>query len=303
MWNSELLKTAAAHWDAKVKWSSAVPIRWWQSRQVVRHLNQKMCGHPVDGFAAGVRTWLRQELGAGVLNRGISVGCGNGGKEMELLKANLVEHFDLFEISQARVDLGEKRASDQGFSSRMTFHVADAFEKASEQTYDIVYWDNALHHMLDVRAAVEWSRRVLKPGGWLVVHDFVGADRFQFSDRNLEYASRVRKSLPEEFLENGAKPGTFVPKDVPRASAARLIASDPTEAADSARIVDEVSRMFPQGRWIMLGGAIYHIGLNDLFWNFERFDAPQLLEQCLIVDDLLSELGENHYASFIGRAT
>jgi SAM-dependent methyltransferase len=300
---SELdLKKAAEHWDSKARWSSNVPIRWWQSKQVVRHLNKKMCGEPLNGFAAGVRHWLSQELGGEKLQRGISVGCGTGGKELQLVKEGLVDRFDLFEISGARVERGIELASEHGLSDKLNFRVADAFQEAEADTYDIVYWDNALHHMLDVAAAVDWSRRVLKPDGFLVVHDFVGANRFQFSERNIEYASRVRRSLPAEFLEIGNRPGEFAPVQVQKVNGDRLAAADPTEAADSARIVSEVSRAFPVGKWIMLGGGVYHIGLNDLFWNFERYEAPHLLDQCLVVDDLLSELGENHYAAFIGRA-
>lgn len=298
------LQRAARHWDERSKRRHAfVAVRWWQSPQILRHINRRLCGEPLDGFAAGLRARLARELGGKVLARGVSVGCGNGSKEMELLKAGLVEDFDLFEISQVRVSHGLDRAKSEGLSDRVHFSLGDAFEAAWEARYDLVYWDNALHHMLDVRAACAWSRRVLRPGGYIVVNDYIGADRFQHSDRALEYASRVRRSLPHRFLEDGARPGTFLPEQVQRSDPDKLIAQDPTEAADSSRIVAEVARNFPGGRWVMLGGAIYHTGLNGLIWNFDRYGSDGLLDGYLIVDDLLSELGENEYGAFIARVT
>ena len=298
---SDDVQRAARHWDARAKRSNSVMVRWWQCPQILRHINRKLSGEPVDGFAGGLRAWLARELGGRVLTRGISVGCGNGAKEMGLLKAGLVERFDLFEISQVRISQGISLAESQGLSDRVSFFLKDAFETERKARYDLVYWDNALHHMPDARAACEWSRQVLCPGGYIVVNDYIGADRFQHSDRALDYASRVRRSFPGKFLENGARPGAFVPERVTRIDRDRLIAQDPSEAADSARIVGEVSRLFPGGRWIMLGGVIYHTGLNDIIWNFDRYGAGGLLDGCLIVDDLLSDLGENEYGAFMAQ--
>jgi hypothetical protein len=36
--------------------------------------------------------------------------------------------------------------------------------------------------MFDVDGAVAWSKTVLKPGGVMYVEEFVGPDRFQWSD-------------------------------------------------------------------------------------------------------------------------
>lgn len=295
------LKTASEFWNARARQPETVSLRWWQSKQVLRHVNKKICGQPMDGFAAGVRRWLRSEIGDRTLDHAISVGCGSGGKEIWFIQDDLVNEFDLFEISQKRVDVGVDKAQRAGLADRMHFFVADAFTCAEAGKYDLVHWDSAMHHMLDVPAAVEWSWRVLKPGGYIVINDYIGPDRFQISDRNLEVASRVLRSLPQEFLENGSKPGTFVPRELIRVAPEKLKAADPTEAADSSRIVPSVSERFRHGRWVMLGGGIYHIGINDLFWNFERFDASSLLDFCLIIDDLLSESGENLIGAFLGR--
>jgi len=60
--------------------------------------------------------------------RGVSVGCGSGIKEMMLVRAGIVERFELFEISEHRVNLGIETAEKRGISDRIEFHLAHAFE-------------------------------------------------------------------------------------------------------------------------------------------------------------------------------
>lgn len=295
---------AAKYWDTQKSRPGGAPaVAWWQSPAVVRHLNRKLCGEEIDGFAAGLRRWFAREIGSGKVERGVSVGCGTGGKELAFIKDGLVDRFDLYEISEVRVATGREIFRKAGLEGKVAFSLQDAFLDWTPQRYDIVHWDNSLHHMMDVHDAVKWSRTVLKPGGWLVLHDFIGASRFQFSDRCYDFAGRARRALPQEYLESGYAPGTYLPTVLPRVDRNRLIAKDPTEAADSERIVEAVSTHFPNGAWKMLGGAVYHLGLTGLHWNFIRYEDRSRLDACLFMDDMTSDLGENLYAAFIGQVS
>lgn len=120
---------------------------------------------------------MRQERPQG-WSKGLSVACGEGRKEMSLVSAGIVEHFDLFEISAARVERGRALAEKKGIADKLTFHVCDAFSTDVGQ-YDIVYWNNALHHMLDTTEAVAWSHERLVRGGSFVMDDYVGRNRLQ----------------------------------------------------------------------------------------------------------------------------
>jgi len=71
---------------------------------------------------------------------------------------------------------------------------------------------------------------------------------------------------------------------------------DPSECADSARILPELLRIFPDA-WVQkTGGGIYHLGLNDILHNIIVAEDFQLLEQLLELDDQCIEIGETHYA-------
>lgn len=99
-----------------------------------------------------------------------------------MLRKGIVGRFDLFELSHERVAHGRAAAVKGGVAERASFHVQDAFARDEADQYDLVYWNNALHHMFDVRQAFLWSREKLRPGGWLVMDDYVDATRFQWPD-------------------------------------------------------------------------------------------------------------------------
>jgi SAM-dependent methyltransferase len=293
------LEKAAAHWS---RMRPAGRSRWWTHPLILRHVNRIVCGVEVDGPSAGLARRMRALAPDGGFRRGISVGCGNGFKELELLRQGIVQRFDLFEISATRVEQGRARAAQDGLAERATFHVADAFRAAATGAYDLAYWNNALHHMLDVGEAVRWSRACLVPGGCFVMDDFVGAARFQWPDSQLEAASRVRALLPERFLSHPQNASQRLPRRIERPDVARLIASDPTEAADSEAILPAVHRVFPGAEIVLTGGVVYHCALNDVLANFATPQDNALLQALLLLDETLARGGETHYAVALARA-
>jgi hypothetical protein len=98
----------------------------------------------VDGDIAVLRG-----LGGHPLRLGVSVGCGDGTKEMTLLRSGVVERFVLYEVAEARIANGMANAAKWNLSDRVEFRREIVNFAAGDPTYDLVYWNNALHHMLD----------------------------------------------------------------------------------------------------------------------------------------------------------
>ena len=212
---------------------------------------------------------------------GVSVGCGEGSKEMALLAVGAVRHFHLFEIADARVARGRERARNLGLSGRISWHV-ESPDFADPMPVDLVYWNNALHHMLDTRVAVAWSRESLRPGRTFYMNDFVGPDRMQWPDEMLEAASAIRRQLPERLI----------------GSASRTLArprklADPTECADSAAILPAIREHFPAAS-VTPTGVVYHLALHGLLDRFA--DDEELWPWLLEADRLYGERGLTHYA-------
>jgi SAM-dependent methyltransferase len=158
------------------------------------------------------------------------------------------------------------------------------------ERYDLVYWNSSLHHMSDVRAALAWSKRALKPGGMLAMFEFVGPTRFQWSDRNLDYVRRFRQNLPASLRPTGNDRWTARP------TIEAMIARDPSEATDSSNILPALRDLFPSAEIAMLGGALYHFGLNGIYPKLGD-DDTWVFDAMLTLDDALLDMGEMHFAA------
>jgi SAM-dependent methyltransferase len=300
---AEISNAIALHWS-KVAGTTdpsghAIKTRWWEHPPILRHINEKVCGRAIDGPSAGLTERARALLAGRLpLPRGISVGCGNGMKEINLLREGFVQAFDLYELADSRIAAGREMAQKQRLTQNAHFVQGDAFQLANEpEQYDLVHWNNSLHHMLNVESAVDWSWKILKPGGLFYMDDFVGPDRFQWPPQMLLAATAVRQSLPDQLLVNPHKPSTTLSRIVEKPDPKKLRQSDPSEAADSSRILSCVQRRFPGADIVLTGGVIYHLALSDLLANFASDEDFQLLERLLELDDMCTAVGETHYAT------
>jgi SAM-dependent methyltransferase len=285
-----LTAAVAKHWDNQTNASRPSRTRWWESKTILRHINRIVCGEPLDGASAGFHLLL-QRMRPGGYPRAVSVGCGAGYKEASLVTSGLVQEFFLYEISSERVQQGKAFAKSRGIEHRMHFVQEDAFVSCRDH-FDLVYWNNALHHMMDVPAAISWSHDRLAPEGVFAMDDYVGASRFQWSDYSLHVATRFREALSADQLGNN-------PSRVARPSLEKLIEMDPSEAADSERTVPALSATFANLEYFPTGGAIYHPALNDVLTNIE--EESEALSLALLLDEVLARQGETHYGVAIAK--
>jgi hypothetical protein len=218
-------------------------------------------------------------------------------KEMELLSRGIVKHFDLFDLSSARIAKARSAAREHGLADRINAQEGTPFKTTPPAAYDFVHWNNSLHHMPKASSAVGWSWRSLRDGGVFFMDDYVGATRFQHSERSLCVASLVRKTLPDRYLVDPNDRTRMVPREVTRPDKKALIREDPSEAADSEHILKSVKQYFPDAEITMTGGVIYHLALSDILANIDEAEDAALLEQLLLIDDICTELGETHYAT------
>lgn len=278
----------------------ALRLRWWQSPAVLRDINRRVSGQMIDGVSAGLIALLKERYSDQLpLAKGVSVGCGSGVKEMDLLRAGLVDEFHLFELSEARVEKGRSVAKQRGLADRVHFHIEDAFEAGLPGgQFDLVHWNNALHHMFDMDQALAWSANMLRTGGVFYMDDFIGADRFQWDDKMLATATRARAALLPKYMVNPLARDRSIRAVVQKPNERRLASADPSEAVHSSEILPAVRKYFPNVDIQFTGGAIYNLTLADIIHNFDESDEKDrmILELLLMIDELCSDLGSNHYA-------
>lgn len=114
---------------------------------------------------------LIDELALGPGERALDVGCGTGRPAVRLARASGGQVLGIT-ASGAQVEQARDRAARAGFADRTAFLRADAmnlpFEDAS---FDAVWAIESFAHFADRPRALHEARRVLRPGGRLVLAD------------------------------------------------------------------------------------------------------------------------------------
>lgn len=297
---SDEQRASGEYWDSvSAKAAEILPrTAWWNDPPTLRHINRVVCGEAIEGAHAGFNRRLGallRECGI-TAPRAVSVGSGNGGKELTVLHTGIVGSFDCYEVGAGAVEAGRRMAAEQGMADRLRFHHADAFAMDVPGDFDLVYWNNALHHMPDTAAAVAWSRDRLRPGGVFAMDDYVGESRFQHTPELMAWSNRMLALLPDRLLRRSQDRTQLVPRVLGLHDPHVIAATDPTEAVDSGNILPAVRRAFAAPEIVPTGGALYFVALNDAFHNFIEEDDLRLLDTLLLLDEAVAQRGETPYA-------
>lgn len=282
-------------WSQRYAHSSSLGrLRWTGSKSIIEYITRLICGIPRTSIQEANISLLRTISSQLPYKKGISVACGTGTKEMELLEGNIVAHFDCYELSEEAIARGRQEAEKRNLNGRISFHHSDAFKNSFPSgSFDFIYWDNAMHHMFDAYAAMRWSKELLAVGGCFFLFDFVGPSRFQWTDEQIRILKNILESLDDAYF--------LIPdseymwkKEPSRMTVEEMIQADPSEAVDSDNILPSFKEFFPDGTIIPLGGLIYALALDGILVNIP--EKSILLDKMLKLDALFSRQGHNYYS-------
>lgn len=240
---------------------------------VLYYINPRVSGDPHLNWVAGVQ---RRYVSAPV-ERILTIGCGDGSLERQAVGYGFARHAEGIDISPGAIEVAKRLAAEAGVADR-TFHRAADVTRIDLplEHYDFVFFAQSLHHIEDLSSVLVKARDALKPDGLLVANEFVGPDKFQWTEAQLEYSRALLLSLPER-LRIRASSGELK-NDVRRPTLAEMDATDPTEAIHSSDILAEIGRHFDVVEQRDYGGTIQQILLDDIAWNF-RSDDPDAVKE------------------------
>jgi ubiquinone/menaquinone biosynthesis C-methylase UbiE len=261
----DALKAAAKCWDTTAEARASQPIQGWMDSAIVleTYVQPRITGDARTNWLIG----LGQRLPTPRSGRWLSLGCGAAGQEIFAATHGLFGSMDAYDASPASVEQARKAAEQQGIG-QITFQTADLNRiRLPERTYDVVMMNMSLHHVKQLRPLLTGIRRALKPGGILILNEFVGPRQFQFTDLQLGLVNELLQTLPASLRQDcttGAPKETYLRLPVEHWNIA-----DPSEAIRSDRILPEVQRQFRVIERIDYGGTILNLLLGHIVHNFD----------------------------------
>jgi GT2 family glycosyltransferase/SAM-dependent methyltransferase/glycosyltransferase involved in cell wall biosynthesis len=264
---------------------------YWMGHPMVRdRLNIKASGAAKADAYVHLKSELAGQGWSFPVPRALSIGCGHGSLERGLYGLGVAERIDGIDIAPAAIAEARRLAAEEGLDN-LHYQAGDLQRlDLPDGAYDIVFAHQSVHHIDDLDRVFAAVKRALRPGGIFHLHEFVGPDRFQWTDAQLEHMNAFLQTLPLRYrrLPAGGERGPQV-----RPTIRQMIDTDPSEAVRSSEIIPAVERHFRIVELKELGGALLHIGLSGIVQNFDTaFPADvERLEQFFALEDRLMAEG------------
>jgi 2-polyprenyl-3-methyl-5-hydroxy-6-metoxy-1,4-benzoquinol methylase len=201
----------------------------WMSHPLVRAaINRRVSGDPNVWPMAAVAEWLRPRL---PLVKALSIGCGAGALERSLIELGAATEITGIDVSDSALDEARREAAARGMSIDYRNAEARAFLRDHPRAFDAVFFHQSLHHFDALDGLMTLVGGALRDDGVLVVDEYVGPSRDEWSVARLVSANIVYRLLPR-----GTRRAKIVRAPINR--------EDPTEAVASSQIVPAIERHF-----------------------------------------------------------
>jgi SAM-dependent methyltransferase len=266
------------------------PTAWSHIPLIQRHWNCVVTGNAYTGYYEYVLTKYLSDRSSLVA---LSLACGSGGSELAWAQLGKFARIDAYDLSKERIEYAKRRAREAHCDHILNYEVADVYDlKVIDDHYDVVLAENALHHFTPLDKLLYKIHRCLKPDGYLIVKDFVGPTRFQWTDKQLDIVNGLLAVIPRRYRIRWGS-GT-VKSRVFRPSILSMILGDPSEAVESSRIMPLLRKAFEIVEVKEYGGTVLHLLFGDIAHNFisEDEETIRILKLCIEVEDLLLGAGE-----------
>ena len=173
--------------------------------------------------------WLLTEIvGHPNVQNVLSVCCGDGTHELIAMNSGKLGFLRGFDLSEGAIHKANAKFREAGILvDRYLFEVRDANNLDISGTFDLVLSAGAIHHVTNLEDLLAKIAAMLEPDGRLALVEFVGPDRFQWTDDQIEIVNRLLGALDVRYLKGGT------PNSCVRPLIEDMIRLDPSEAVRS----------------------------------------------------------------------
>jgi SAM-dependent methyltransferase len=242
---------------------------WMASVAVLMHLNERATGDPAhDWLSSWAHRWF-----VGDSLRVLVLGCGEGWLERAIAEWPFVARIDAVDFAEEAV--ARAREASRGIE-KIHYGVVDLNrDELPPDTYDVVLAHSVLHHVANLEHAYAQIERTMRAHATLIVNEYAGPKRFQYSDDVDAILHTLNDCLGTPHR--------------PRPTVDEMIAHDPTEAVRSDELLAFTERHFDVLERKRIGGTILQHLLFGIVSNFAFEDARQrsIIDILCVIEGML----------------
>jgi hypothetical protein len=134
--------------------------------------------------------------------------------------------------------------------------------------YDAVFANDVLHHISDLEGLYLRVEASLKPTGKFIFNEYVGPNRFQYSDARIDLVNRYFRVLPDRLRLDHVTGQVLWRRE--RIDREKIVREDPTEAVRSEEVLPLARRFFRTEKEYSYGGALLNPLLFGIVSNFRE---------------------------------
>ena len=247
-------------------------LYYWQSHPLtLRHINRLITGDEKEDWLG----FTKRRFFPVAVERGLSLGCGDGIVERDAIAREVCHSFDALDISEEALEVARRDAERVGLGDRIDYRQADLNTVGLERdAYDVVLAVQVLHHVDALEHLLDEVVASLRPKGLFVVNEYVGPVRFQWLDKTQELMNRLLAVLPEAYRVNPRN--GFVKERMDRTPAEEIARVDPSESIRSDEIAELLRSRFEILHQADFGGTLLQFLLADIAANFREDDPKEV---------------------------
>jgi SAM-dependent methyltransferase len=272
---------------------------WTASTTVRRYLHFLVSGNPNCDWL----TWVRAHHLPARVDRLLVLGAGSGWLERALARKDGIGSITACDFAGETVSAAERMARQEGLDQIRYLVRNLEVEPLPEGPFDAVFANDVLHHITNLEGLYKRIHEALAPEGKLLFNEYVGPNRFQYSNARIGLINRYFRLLPDHLRFDPYWDGLFWSKS--RADPVRLASDDPTEAVRSEDVLPLARNFFEVEAEYPYGGGLLNPLLYGIIANFDEknpYDAGLLRVLCH-AEDRLTRSGdiEPDFFVFVGR--
>jgi SAM-dependent methyltransferase len=200
--------------------------------------------------------------------------------EVVQFSSGLFSKIEVMDIAEGLLRKQQQLTLDRGIT-QIDYIRQDFNElKLEENAYDVIFSVGTIHHTENLELLFDQINRALKDDGKLIVRDYIGPNRLQFTDLQLGIINQILSILPEKYKKksDGSIIDTVFSCDLNH-----LMKVDPSEAVRSQDIVEIIKLAYT-------GGTLLHPMLSEIASNFEQDqDAETVLKLLIFFEKFMIE--------------